>query len=121
MHINPETYSKLCDCLKRPHSNGAENEYLKYFGASFSPRYHSYEIAVLCGVLATVQSGPYHVLAHLVNVPTSTFRFFVKMFNTEMVKRKNDYIYFPLPNNQKQLPGNESYGIMNGAVFALGN
>lgn len=120
MHIYPETYRRLCYCLKQPHSNGCQNEYFNYFGPEFSTRYHSYEIAVLCGVLATTQCGPYHVLAYLLNIPTSTFINYVRMFNSEMVKRKNDYIYFPLPQNQKQLYGNEEFGIMNGAVFALG-
>ena len=120
MHIYPETFGKLCNCLKQPYSSGEQNEYYNYFGPEFKPRFHSYEVAVMCGVLATTQVGAYHLLAHLVNVPSSTFRFYVKMFNIEMVKRKNDHIFFPLPEHQTQLPGNE-YGSMNGAVFAIGS
>lgn len=118
MHIHRETFYHLCDYLKQPRSDGTQSVYYDYFGPQFKPRYHSYQLAVACGIFALAQCGTYHLLASAFNMPTSTFIFFSKMFNREMVKRKNEHIYFPIPQSQKQLSGR--FGIMNGAVFALG-
>ena len=119
-HMYKQTFDFICEWLKNDPIDNSKNEYVQVFGPSFNKRYHSFRTAVACGVLSLVQFGTYDVLSGMLYMPATSFRMYAELFFRELSRRHREWIFFPPPHMQKQLPGSSEHGPLNGALFAVG-